>query len=191
MNANRIGELTQTLTSLPSRRDVLRGLAGAGLGLGGLQLAPVANAKKKHKHKKRKPKAKPNEFGCLEIGDACSNADQCCSGLCEGKKGKKRCQAHNVGGCSLDRSRCFNPAVSPCSATATCLTTTGNAPFCAENTGSSLEANCQICSKDKDCEALGFGAGSACVIFRIEGACTFGCEGINGSTGTACIAPGA
>jgi hypothetical protein len=45
---------TRSLASSPSRRDVLRGLAGAGLRLGGLGLSETAEAKQRKKGKKHK-----------------------------------------------------------------------------------------------------------------------------------------
>ena len=41
-----------------------------------------------------------------------------------------------------------------------CYKTTGNGSFCAAEMG----AACADCRKDKDCETLGFPAGSACVL---------------------------
>jgi hypothetical protein len=149
------------------------------------------------KRKKKGRDAKPNAFGCLDVGKPCRGKDAlCCSGICAGKKpgkgkqDKRTCAAHNTGGCLPERSFCVDSEAF-CSPTAACLTTTGNAGFCAEDLGFDREVNCQPCVRDTECEQLGFAAGSACVILRTEGFCEEGCEGINGSTGTACIAPGA
>ncbi|MGH2617078.1 MAG: hypothetical protein ACRDJC_17740, partial [Thermomicrobiales bacterium] len=109
MDQHRLTVVTRTLTSLPSRRDVLRGLFGAGLGLAAIRLPNVAAAKKKRRKVK---KARPNAFGCLEVGDPCKTADQCCSGICQGKKPKKgkkdksKCIAHNVGECGVGQDSC-------------------------------------------------------------------------------------
>jgi hypothetical protein len=101
LNQHRIAVVTRSLTSVPSRRDVLRGLVGAGLGLGAARLPAVVAAKKK-----RKKKVKPNAFGCLNVDAACKNADQCCSGICEGKK----CRAHGIGTCDQKMpGACTNP----------------------------------------------------------------------------------
>src|SRR5215211_3897399 len=56
VDQQRIEAVTRTLTSLPSRRDVLRGLAAAGLGLGSLRLAETEAAKHKSKANKKKGK---------------------------------------------------------------------------------------------------------------------------------------
>ena len=46
-----------SLTNMPSRRDVLRGLAGAGLGLGIARWQATTGAKKKRKNKKKERKS--------------------------------------------------------------------------------------------------------------------------------------
>jgi hypothetical protein len=53
MDQHHIATLTCTLSRLPSRRDVLRGMAGTGLGLATLRLSNATEAKNNH-HKKRK-----------------------------------------------------------------------------------------------------------------------------------------
>ena len=199
MHANRFNEVAYLLAALPSRRDVLRGLVAAGLGLGGLRLQEATEAKKKQRNKK----PKLNAFGCLNVGQKCRGKDsKCCSGICQGKKPKKgekdksTCVAHNEGPCTADRSVCAtgSPA-SLCGPEAVCLATTGNAGFCANVAGNSFsqEANCRVCGKDTDCEAAGFGQGAACVLLN-QGFCATpdtNCAGVNGSSGTACLPPGA
>jgi hypothetical protein len=186
VNQNRYAVVTHSLTSIPSRRDVLRGLAGAALGLGVARLPELAEAKKKRKSKgKGKPKApKPNGYGCLNVGAACANEDQCCSGVCEGKT----CRAHHVGICQADYDLCTTGAAHVCSIvggggdiTCACVLTTGNAPFCGET---SAGYDCQECSQDADCEDE-HGAGAACVVI---GAGI--CEGLCAETGgLACMKP--
>jgi hypothetical protein len=47
------------------------------------------------------------------------------------------------------------------------LQTTGNAPFCGEVRGIGSAPpllGCQVCERDQDCEALGYGRGAACVV---------------------------
>ncbi len=57
MDQTRFAVMTRLLRRIPSRRDVLRGLVGAGLGLGFVGLADPAEAKKKHKRKKKKKRS--------------------------------------------------------------------------------------------------------------------------------------
>jgi hypothetical protein len=52
------------VTGMPSRRDLLRGLASAGLALGIVGRADPGEAKKR-KHTK---KVKKNQFGCVDVG---------------------------------------------------------------------------------------------------------------------------
>ena len=120
--------LTRTLCHLPSRREVLRGLASAGLGLGVLWLPEIAEAKKKRKNKKGKKEPKKtsqtqnppgdtpplempplvfNQYGCVEVGQPCRGDNtNCCSGICqgaapaEGQPDDSRCIAHGAGTCS-------------------------------------------------------------------------------------------
>src|SRR5262245_47150653 len=82
--------LTRALAAAASRRRLLCGFAVFGLVAG--PASDVATAKKR-----KKKRVKRNAFGCVNVGDFCQNANQCCSGICQGKKGKKRCQAHDAG----------------------------------------------------------------------------------------------
>lgn len=190
--------VTRTLTRVPSRRDVLRGIAGAGLGLGLLQMQGDAEARKKRKPKKKssKKKSKPlaiNQFGCVDVGQPCrGDSSLCCSGICDGaapRKGKpdqSQCVPHNTGVCTLDTNTCDLGVEVPCGPEGrrhVCTLTTGNAGFCADITAGTT-THCRVCSKDIDCQAE-FGAGAACVV--LGGACTPLCV----ATGrTACIPPG-
>jgi hypothetical protein len=162
-------DVTRTLTSLLTRRNALRALAGVGFSLGGLRLAEVAGARKKRQRRKKTRKVKPNQFGCLEIGDPCQNADQCCSGICQGKKGKKRCRAHDIGTCDQDRpGYCAegNPNDAACNGgQGACFRTTSGSNICINN------LDCRECQKDADCVALGYPPGAACVQVSGDLAC--------------------
>lgn len=148
--------MTRTISEVPSRRDVLRGLAGVGLGLGMVRIPAMAAAKKKRKRKtkKRNPKVTPNQYGCLEVDDPCQTAEQCCSGICEGKKGKKRCLAHDTGTCKQDGQ------LVPCNnrTDCGCFRTTAGSDVCA----GLATSECAVCQRDADCLALGFPSGTAC-----------------------------
>lgn len=163
-----------------SRRAILGGALSLAAGMVG---AATAVGKKKRKRKKRKPRATPNEFGCLEVDDPCTSAEQCCSGICEGKKGKRTCRGHGLGTCKPQPGFCLDPnsLLVPCNneINCVCLNTTANSLFCA-GLGPSKCADCQ---RDADCTMLGFPAGSACVPVG-EGACTGAC-----ASGMMCAVP--
>jgi hypothetical protein len=196
MDSERFDDITRLLTVLPSRRDVLRGLAGAGLGLALVRTPHFAGARKKRKHKKKdkKPKLTRNEFGCVDVGGNClGNSANCCSGICEGtgpKKGKKDksvCVAHDSGVCFADSDTCTvgqqvqcHPVRDDCS----CVLTTGNAGFCGDfGFSGGPDSVCRECVRDTDCQAE-FGPGAACVF--LGGICSPACA----DTGrTACIRP--
>lgn len=180
MDQNHRERLTRALTAIPSRRDILRGLAGAGLGWGVARLPDGADAKKKRKRKKKTKKAKPNAFGCLDVDNACKTADQCCSGVCEGKKGKKTCRAHDTGTCEQERpGYCAegNPYLALCNGgEGVCFRTTAGSNVCAN------DFVCADCQRDADCEALGFPLGTACAPVGGDLACADLCE-----SGMACV----
>jgi hypothetical protein len=175
MDAGNFDDLTRSLTAASSRRGFLRTLA-AGLGVGAASGAGLANARKGKRgqggKKKRKPQLTFNDFGCVDVGGFCrGKASLCCSGICEGKKPKKgkrdkrRCVAHNTGGCTAAEQSCGPATDVPCGAGGFCLATTGKAGFCGRIT----EAACAACRSDADC-LVGFGAGAACVVCA-NGAC--------------------
>jgi hypothetical protein len=175
--------LTRSLTGVPTRRHLLRGLSGLGIGLGVPGLPELAGAKKRSNKKKPK-KPKPNSYGCLEVGAPCKNASQCCAGICEGKKGKKRCRAHDTGTCDQRLSGLCSPTptIAPCnnSGTCFCLRSTANSNVCAQ-LGQRV---CSSCKTDADCEALGLPPGTAC--FPTSGfLCATDCP----ETGMACLPP--
>ena len=155
MESDRFDGLTRTVSMLLSRRAV----AGA-LGLGALALPGLADARKKHKRKKKKVKF--NDFGCVKVGDFCQNDDQCCSGICQGKKGKSKCRAHDSGtGCQAGDQDSFCGGIDVECITATgitgvCETTTGNAGYC------DFGFACFPCRKDADCQRF-CGPASACL----------------------------
>ena len=183
MDQSRFPLVTRSLTRVPSRRDVLRGLVAVGLGLGAPRLPAAAAAKKRRKRRKKKP-AGPNAYGCRSVGVACTSADECCSSICEGS----RCRAHGIGVCKQGvAGACAATSVDDllevaCHGTnCFCFRTTAGSNYCSAGplTGG---GSCADCEKDADCVALGYPAGSACapVSQGICGACP---------SGTACLAP--
>jgi hypothetical protein len=171
LNLHRFEDLTRSLSGVPSRRNLLGGLVAGVLGLGATPFSDLAAAKKKRKRKKKEKKAKPNAFGCLEVGDPCQSEEQCCSGICDGKKGKNQCRAHDTGTCNQE-----GPILVPCNnqSNCGCFGTTASSFVCAELFPPS---ECAACQRDADCLALGFPPGSACAPF---GEC---------KVGTACMVP--
>jgi hypothetical protein len=152
VETDRFDRLARAISTVLSRRR----LTGV-LGLGALALPGVVDAKK-HKHKKKK--IKRNGFGCVDVGGFCQNGGQCCSGICQGKKGKKTCQAHDEGGCQADEDFCVGVA-------GDCTTGTGDSGLCSRTTGDASFCGaagiCTDCAKDADC--LPFcGPQAACIV---------------------------
>jgi hypothetical protein len=154
MEGERFDMLARSLSrAATSRRRVLAGVA-----LGGLLTTIGA------------PRVQATHFGCLDVGDHCKRARQCCSGRCK----NHTCQAHNVGTCTATQNFCRTSTID-CGAggnSCLCLRTTGGASFCAAN-GTSIE-----CAKDRQCVAALGSAGAACVDFT-------GCS----NAGSRCAAP--
>jgi hypothetical protein len=153
MDQNRFATLTRTVTRVPSRRDLLRGLAATGLGIGTLRLPRLVLA---YTRPTEEAAARANQYGCLDVGARCKQASQCCSGICERRNGKKKCRAHHRGGCAATSDSCWKPVT--CETSGYCFRTTGNASFCGE-----LGGTCSGCAKDIDCEPT-HGPGAACVV---------------------------
>lgn len=161
MDSTRFDRMTRRLVTSATRRETLAALALATLGRIGLGPEVAAGP------------------GCKNVGAKCKKATQCCSGVCQGKKGRKRCKAHDAGICRSGLGHAFCKPGSPvvtCTTSAgkngTCQTTTGNAGYCA------WDGACMACTKDADCRQF-CGAGAACL------ACA-GC-----AAGTFCAGPDA
>jgi hypothetical protein len=131
--------------------------------------AGARNKKKKKRKNTKNNKPENNAFGCLNVGQHCNGKDDtCCSGICDGKKPKKgkkdksKCVGHDANICQSGFDLCQG-VIATCSNGGACVTTTGNAPFCAGGTGV-----CTVCSRDPDCVAAGFGTLAACVVCNSE-----------------------
>lgn len=176
MHPNTFDALARRVTRLPSRRQVLRGLAGAGMGLAITNSTQLVDARKNRKRKRQKKHAAqvaPNAFGCLNVGDPCTNANACCSGICRGT-----CRAHHASDCEpgIEPEGCGGTEVT-CSTgssyTGICATSTGNAGYCL------ITADCFACKTDTDCQRANdgfFGPTAACIR----------CSGCAQTEGTAC-----
>lgn len=190
MDDHRFDHLARLLGRATTRRRLLAGLAISPLAgpVAARLIADVTARKKRKKKGKNAKQGKPNEFGCLDVGAACKNADQCCSGVCQGKKGKRKCLSHNAGICQPERDYCMGtPAVCKVSGEtlSVCWLTTGKAAFCANLGGVGINDFCRDCARDEDCQEE-FGPGAACIDVR-GGIC--GDQGACADTGgTACVA---
>ncbi len=142
LDASRFDALTRVFGATRSRRQTL-----AALTLGALALAKSAEGST----------AGP---GCKDVNAKCQKANDCCSGICKGKKGKKKCKAHDASTCLAGQNSCGIKEDIACRTTAgvkgSCFTTTGNAPYCG------ADGDCFACTKDADCKAA-FGQQAACI----------------------------
>jgi hypothetical protein len=95
MDQNRLAVLTRSLGGVPSRRDVLRGLVGAGLGAGSLALlgSDASQAKRRRKHKTRKPQTQAPTCGDGRQNGAETDVD--CGGTCPRCGLGKTCASRN------------------------------------------------------------------------------------------------
>jgi hypothetical protein len=98
--------------------------------------------------------------GCKDVGKKCKKARDCCSGSCRGGKRRKRCKAHDTGGCpNFEHPGVCGGVDVPCitstDAAGLCTITTGRAPYCA------AAGTCGSCTRDADCRAA-FGPRAAC-----------------------------
>ena len=170
MNQIRIDGIARAM----GRRAIMRGVTGAALASLITQWSMDDLEARKRKNRKRKTRSKVNRFGCRNVGVACSNANQCCSGICEGRSGKTRngkkhdktCRAHDTGGCKVAQDSCSTNLNFECTTTTGedgfCHLTTGNAPYCAFD---ALDAEC---TRDEDCVEL-CGPLAACNVCAVPG----------------------
>jgi hypothetical protein len=173
-----LDRLVRALSIVLSRR----GLASA-IGLPVLGFPGLMEAKKRKRRGKRKNKQKPkfNDFACVNVGDFCQTSEHCCSGICSGKKDKKRCQAHDGGsGCQAGQAEGCAGVSGSCMTSigleGGCDTTTGNAGYCGYGFA------CADCHKDADCQELCGLAAAVCIT----------CPDCDGTSAfqTACVGPG-
>jgi hypothetical protein len=160
MDTLRIDDLARLLGRASGRRRFVLGLAVGAVGITARGPGVVAAGKRRRK------KVRRNTFGCVDVGGFCNTAGQCCSGVCQGKKGKRRCRAHDTGGCraGFQDTTCdteANPGTDVLCTTSAgnegyCNTTTGNAGFCAYSGGT------YPCAKDAECQEI-YGPQAACI----------------------------
>ena len=169
MDHHRFDALIRSLGRKASRRHLVTCATGAWLMLPVLQEAAPGEAKRKRKRKhqrdNQRPQGRPNEFGCINVGDPCENDEGCCSSFCDGPPGDRTCRAHDAGDCppGILPSGCGGTDVACTTSlgrTGRCSTTTGNAGYCL-SAGEGFP-----CKTDAECQAaLGatLGPGAACI----------------------------
>jgi hypothetical protein len=154
MDGSRFDKLTRSLARVSDRRRIFAGAATGLLAHVGPGLSRAAGARQRKGKKRKRQVLAFNEFGCVNVGGTCRGKNSvCCSGRCQGSKPKpgmpdrRRCVAHDTGGCTKTDRVC--PSV-PCTTSighaGGCATTTGNAPYCAD------VVTTIPCNKDADCE---------------------------------------
>jgi hypothetical protein len=163
MDQERFDRLTRRLSRVSSRRVALQSLAGVVLA-GGLARFGLAEANAQDATAAR----------CLGEGKKCKRGNQCCSGLCQGKKDKKRCRrAPGQSICTVRDDICSKPLDEEgvdCgvgSLSCTCMVTAAGHAFCSNGNQSTVR-----CATDVECVAA-IGAGAACVHQR-TGRCNNG-----------------
>jgi hypothetical protein len=161
--------LARSFATPRPRRSALRFLTGGALAgiLGGRRLADVKAAKGR----------------CKRIGKPCKRSRQCCSGICSGRKGRKKCREHDVGTCPAGSNSCELGVRIACNGDESCgcFGTRGGGRFC----GNGELFACVACTRDAECTARGFPPGSACI--ALSGPCLGACAGEG--TVTACVPP--
>ena len=100
MDSNRFDSLAKTIGRRRSRRSAFQALAATALTAASVRLGlseePAAAAQVTTERR----------FDCLAVGDSCNGKDdKCCSGRCEGKKGKKGGRARTANGERTETTR--------------------------------------------------------------------------------------
>ena len=196
MDSKRFDSLAKTVGRRRSRRSAFQAMATAALTATsvrvGLSEEPAAAQVTTERH-----------FDCLNVGQACNGKDsKCCSGRCEGRKGQKgrrgkdgrrrrdrdnnsKCVAHDEDICTTGQDTCASGLAVACGfrSRGACFQTTGNAGFCGRIEGGIPPSfRCEVCTRDDDCIALGYGADSACVVCETE--CRFRNENATACAGS-------
>ena len=157
MDQHHIAALTRALSRVPSRRDVLRGLAGAGLGLGALRQPETADAKKKRKKKKKTNTAAPppptatctptcrrkvcGGDGCGGSCGSCAAGQLCRSGTCCTPEPPEVTCAGRCG--QVTGNTCHEPVACACPSGQECLSNGSCATVCTPSANPC--PNCTLC----------------------------------------------
>jgi hypothetical protein len=137
-------------------------------------------------HAAAQPICDVNGQDCCKVnGKSCHSGDDCCSGRCVRRRGKKVCkQAGNQGWCEVGDDACtgstFFCGTASDSGACVCFATTKGHSFCGNN--SEIQpGNCD-CTSGKECERR-LGKGARCVRMGAD------CEGACPGATTGCMAP--
>jgi hypothetical protein len=156
MDQHHFTALTRSVRSVPSRRDVLRGLAAAGLGFGALRLPDAVAAKNKKKGKKKNKKKTQQQCtpNCTErtcgndgCGGSCGacGANQVCRGgaCCTPDPISATCAAR----CGTWTNNCGQPvACATCAAGQRCLSNGSCAIVCIKSADCPVGCGCSAAS---------------------------------------------
>jgi hypothetical protein len=137
MNQHHVTAWIRLVTHLPSRRDVLRGIAGAGLGLATLRLPPAVEGKEKRKKNKKKNRQAlpPPAVPCTPKCGHKECGDDGCGGSC--------------GGCATDQVCVTGTCCTPPPLEARCITRCGRESGCPYRCDSVSDP--RSCSQPIDC----------------------------------------
>ena len=146
MEASHFDRMTRLFSTSASRRQTIGALVS---GVLVVTLPGAAGGTGRTKQGPATPNgASLNGFGCLDVGQACKNADECCSGRCRGK-GKKHCKAHDTGGCKAGEGLAVTL---PCRASpARAKTATARRPPAMPGSARTTAA-AEVCTRDRDCQ---------------------------------------
>jgi hypothetical protein len=175
MDPHAFDRLARTLFAAGSRRAAL----GALLAATGTALGLTRG------HRVAAQGCSPGGECCKANGRGCHTGDNCCSGRCVRRRGKKICkQAGNQGLCEVGDDACtgttFFCGTASDSGDCVCFATTKGHSFCGNN--SEIQpGNCD-CTSGKECERR-LGKGAKCV--RVGADCEGACPGAT----TGCMAP--
>jgi hypothetical protein len=199
VDQHRFDTMTRSLSSVPSRRTLLRGLAGLSLALGAARLPGAATAKKKHKqHKKKQTKqnkqqherdaANTDQARLAAAGGPCGPCQKKQKGQCVPKPDGTPCG----GGQICQAGVCQAPPAPTCETTCAGCCSDGQCyPGDTNQTCGQDGALCVSCAGDEACTAEGVcgppstcGIGGPCLVFVTSVASQGNLGGLAGADAT-------
>ena len=158
MEQHRFTVLKDSFGSVPSRRDILRGLAGAGVSVGSLRLADAASAKNK-KTGKKKTKKNDTQQRCTPNCAERTCGNDGCGGSC--------------GACGISQVCHGGTCCVPESRSATCA---GRCGTWTNNCGQRIA--CATCPTGQQC----LSNGSCAIVCDDNADCTGACNGCSNAS---------